>query len=142
MNWEIVGIFLKLPELAFKLCERPKITIEAKDFYYHNTNEPDGLLVVLTSCPSRYHARLAFSNIGRRLTTVRRITVLINKELELPASDFNQIRLEPGECGEEIIVFPVENNDALSQGVFEIQAVDAFGKKYKCRGQFPPTRDA
>ena len=128
----------KLPDFLSKLCERPKIMIEAKEFHYDLFgSEPNDSLVVITPNPSRYYARLAFSNIGRRLTTIRQINVLINGELELSASAFVPIRLEPGEFSEKVMNFPVERKDALARGTFKMQVFDAFGKRFGYKGQFP-----
>ena len=137
--WELVtSIVLKLGEFIFKFGERPKVSIEANEFHYDCLNDNnDSSIVVITPYPSRYYANLVFSNVGRRLTTIKQITVLINGELKLPPSTFEPIRLEPGESCEEFVTFPVPESSALTQGTFEIKVVDAFGNKFKCNGHFP-----
>ena len=82
---EVLSAVIKLVELVFKFGERPKVSIKANEFHYDCLNDDtDSSVVVITPYPSRYYANLAFSNVGRRLTTIKQITVLINGELELP----------------------------------------------------------
>lgn len=137
--WEIItSISLKLLDLVHKLGERPKIDIEVNEFEFGWVeNEPDSILVFISPHPSRYFARLAFSNIGKRLTTIKEIVVLVNGKLKLSPSAFEPIRLEPGEFCEKAVIFPVERSSALTQGTFEINVFDTFGKRFRYKGRFP-----
>jgi len=135
----LASLFLnKLPDFFSKLFEKPKIKIGVKEFHYDLLeNEPGDSIVVISPYPSMYYTRLTFSNIGRRLTTIIDIRVVINRKMELSASAFEPIRLEPGEFFERVVIFPVKRDEALHLGTFEIKVLDTFGKSFKYKGQFP-----
>jgi hypothetical protein len=137
----LASLFLnKLPDFFSKLFEKPKIKIGVKEFHYDLfENKLNDSIVVIGPYTSVYYTRLTFSNIGRRLTTITDVRVVINNKMELFSSAFNPIRLEPGEFFERVVIFPVKRDEALNLGTFEIKVLDSFGKIFRCVGQFPLT---
>jgi len=98
-------------------------------------NDPDSILVVISPYPGRYYAEVEFSHRGKS-TTIKQLKLIINNELTLEAAGFNPVKLEHGDYRKETLNFPVEENHAITQGTFEIQAFDGFGKSYRCKGLF------
>lgn len=99
-------------------------------------NDPDSEVVFISPYPSRYYAEVEFSHRGKS-TTIRNLTLIIDRRLKLEAAGFSPLKLEHGDYHEKILSFPVEENLAVEEGTFEIQAVDAFDKVYRCKGSFP-----
>lgn len=138
--WEILANFFlnKLPDFLQRLWEKPKIKIEVKRFNYSLLeNKPGDSILVLSPHPSSYYLELSLSNLGRRKTTIVKIRALINNQIELVPSDFRPIPLGPGECFKEVIIFPVEEQKAISQGPFELKVFEVFGKIFRFKGEFP-----
>jgi hypothetical protein len=136
--WEsITGIALRMLDVIRKHCERPKIHIQTKEFHYdHLENDPDSSVVLVAPYPSRYYAKIVLSNIGGRLTTTREIVVIV-KGRRYPSTS-EPLRIEPGGLCEMAVIFPVDKRDALTQGPFEIHVIDAFSRRFKSKGHFPP----
>jgi hypothetical protein len=59
----------------------------------------------------------------------------------LDATSFNPLKLEQGDFQKQVVSFPVEENSAIKEGTFEVEAVDGFNKVHRCKGHFP-ARDA
>jgi len=139
--WEIVAsVSVRLLDLVYKLIQKPRIKLRVKELQYDSEqNEPNSSIVSITPYPSCYYARIEFSNIGGKLTTIKEITLIVDGKLKLPQSKSRPkpFKLEPGGFQEEIVIFPVERGVALKEGLFEIQAIDAFETKFKGKGRFP-----
>ena len=137
--WEIVAsVFLRLLDLVYKLIQRPRIKVRVKELYYDNVqNEPNSHIAFITPYPSRYYARIEFSNIGGKLTTIKEIILIVDGKLKLPQFESKPFKLEPGGFQEEIAIFPVERDVALKEGLFELQAIDVFETEFKGKGRFP-----
>lgn len=136
--WNILAsVLLKLPDLLFRLADRTKIRISLKRLEYDLIrNEPDSEVVFISPYPSRYYAEVGFSHRGKA-TTIRNLTLVIDRKLRLEAAGFSPLKLEHGDYHELIVIFPVEESATVGEGNFEIQALDPFGKVYKCKGRFP-----
>jgi hypothetical protein len=133
--WDTVANVLL--SIFSRWADRPVVRINVKHLEYDLVrNDPDSILVVITPYPSRYYARVEFSHRGKA-TTVKQLRLIINNELNIEAAGFNPIKLEHGDYHEAPVSFPVEENHAIKQGIFEIQAFDGFDKLYKCKGVFP-----
>lgn len=133
--WDtIANIFLNIYS---KWADRPVTKINVKHLEYDLVrNDPDSVLVIISPYPSRYHAEVEFSHRGKS-TTIKQLKLIINNELSLEAAGFNPVKLEHGDYHKGTLSFPVEENHAIMQGTFEIQAFDPFGKIYRCKGLFP-----
>ncbi len=120
-----------------KWADRPVVRINVKHLEYDLVrNEPDSVLVVISPYPSRYHVEVEFSHRGKP-TTIKQLKLIINNELSVDAVSFNPVKLEHGDYHKEVLSFPIEENHAIKQGTFEIQAFNGFGKSYRCKGLFP-----
>ena len=100
-------------------------------------NDPDSILVRITPSPSRYYAEVEFSHHGKA-TTIKSLTLVVDGKLSLEAEGFGKLRLEHGDYCEKVIIFPVKESLAVSEGTFEVKAVATFDKvvcRYK--GRFP-----
>ena len=118
-------------------ADRPLVRINVNHLEYDLVrNDPDSVLVVISPYPSRYHAEVEFSHRGKS-TTVKQFKLIINNELSIEAAGFSPVKLEHGDYRKETLSFPIEESQAIMQGTFEIQAFDAFGKSYRCKGLFP-----
>ena len=99
-------------------------------------NDPDSNVVFVDPYPSRYYARLGISHSGKP-TTIKSLVLVIGRELELEAKHFDPLKFEHGDYREMVVVFPVNENMAVREGSFELQATDTFDKIYRFRGRFP-----
>ncbi len=137
--WQIVvSIFPKLLDLAYKIIQRPRIKVRVKELQYDNIEDkPDSPIAIIAVHPSRYYARIEFSNTGGKTTTIKEIILIIDGKLELPQSESKPFKLEPGGFQKEIAIFPVKSEIALKEGLFEVQAIDVFETKSKDKGRFP-----
>lgn len=137
--WQIVvSIFPRLLDLTYKLIQRPRIKVRVKELHYDNMqNEPNSSFVFVTPYPSRYYARIEFSNTGGKLTTIKEIVLIVDGKLKLPQSASKPFKLEPGGFQEEMVIFPVKSEIALKEGLFELQAIDVLETKFKGKGRFP-----
>ena len=130
----VVNIFLSMYS---RWADRSVVRIRVKRLEYDLIrNDPDSELVFISPYPSRYYAEVEFSHRGKT-TTIRNLTLTIDDRLSLKAAGFNPLKLEHGDYHEKILSFPVEENLAVKEGTFEIQAADAFDKVYRCKGRFP-----
>lgn len=136
--WDTVAnVFLNIYS---RWADRPVVSVNVKRLQYDLIhNEPDSVLVVITPYPSRYYAEVEFSHRGKA-TTIKDVMLVINSNLKLDATGFNPLKLVHGDYHEEALSFPVGENSAVTEGTFEIQAIDGFNKVYKCRGHFPTNR--
>ena len=137
--WQIIAsVFPRLLDLVYKLIQRPRIKVRVKELHYGNVqNEPNSSIVFITPYPSHYYARIEFSNVGGKLTTIKEVILIIDGKLKLPQSESKPFKLEPGGFQKEIAIFPVKSEIALKEGLFEIQAIDVFETKSKDKGRFP-----
>jgi len=118
-------------------ADRPVVRINVKHLEYDLVrNDPDSVLVVISPYPSRYYAEVEFSHRGKT-TTIKQLKLIINSELNIEATGFSPIKLEHGDYRKEPLSFPIEENLAIREGTFQIQAFDPFDKVYRCRGLFP-----
>lgn len=130
----VVNVFLNVYS---RWVDRPVVRIRVKRLQYDLIrNDPDSEVVFISPYPSRYYAEVEFSHRGKS-TTIRNLTLIIDRRLKLEAAGFSPLKLEHGDYYEKILSFPVEENLAVEEGTFEIQAVDAFDKVYRCKGSFP-----
>ncbi|HQA59179.1 MAG TPA: hypothetical protein PK033_15065 [Acetivibrio sp.] len=134
----ISTVFGKVIEELHKCLIRSKLHIEVTYFRYSLIkNEPGSIFVYITPYPSRYIVALSLSNIGEKTTTIKQISAIINKELELDCPVFKPIRLEPGDFKKSNLIFPIEEQKAITEGTFEIVVIDVYGRAFKCSGKFP-----
>lgn len=118
-------------------ADRPVVSINVKHLEYDLLrDDPDSVLVIISPYPSRYHAEVEFSHRGKS-TTVKQLKLVINNELNIEAVGFSPVKLEHGDYRRETLSFPIEENLAITEGTFQIQAFDSFGKVYRCKGIFP-----
>lgn len=100
-------------------------------------NDPNSILVRITPSPSRYYAEVEFSHHGKA-TTIKSLSLVVDGKLSLEAEGFGTLKLEHGDYYKKSVVFPVEEKAAITEGDFEIRAIDAFDKViHRCRGRFP-----
>jgi len=99
-------------------------------------NDPYDIVVFINPYPSRYYAEVEFSHRGKAIT-IKELKLIIDNNLKLDAPEFSPLKLEHGDYHETIMIFPVQENQAIKEGTFEIRAVDGFNKVYQCKGQFP-----
>ena len=131
--WQIVASILpKLLDLAYKIIQRPRIKVRVKELHYDNVEyKPESPIAVIAVHPSRYYARIEFSNVGGKLTTIKEVILIVDGKLELPQHEFKPLKMEPGGFQKKIAIFPVRSEIALREGLFEVQAVDVFERKSK-----------
>ena len=130
----ISTVFGKVIEELHKCLIRSKLHLEVTYFRYNLIKED---IPIVSPYPSSYIVDLSLSNIGEKATTIKQISAIINKELELDCADFKPIRLEPGDFNKSNLVFPVEKQKAIREGTFEIVVIDVYGRTFKCSGKFP-----
>jgi len=137
--WEILAsVALKLPDLILGLTGRTKVKIRVTHLKYQQIrNDPDSPIVIISPySPSQYYAKLGFSHRGKP-TTVRDLMLTIDRGHRLRAAGFKPLKLQHGDYHEVVVIFPIEENLAVTQGDFEIQAVDTFDNVHRCEGCFP-----
>lgn len=137
--WQIAAsVFPRLLDLVYKLIQRPRIKVRVKELHYDNVEDKrDGPIGLVALHPSRYYARIEFSNVGGKLTTIKEVILIVDGKSELPQSESKPFKLEPGGFQKEIAIFPVKSEIALKEGLFEVQAIDVFETKFKGKGRFP-----
>jgi hypothetical protein len=130
----VANVFLNI---FSRWADRPIVRVNVKHLEYDLIrNDPDSALVIISPYPSRYYAEVEFSHRGKS-TTIKQLKLIINNELSIEAAGFSPIKLEHGDYRKEIMSFPIEESQVITQGTFEIQAFDAFGKLYRRKGFFP-----
>ncbi len=130
----LVNIFLNL---FTRWADRPVVRISVKRLKYDLIrNDPDSEVVLISPWPSRYYAKVGFSHHGKA-TTIKSLTLITDRRLRLEVAGFSPLKLEQGDYYEKVVVFPVEEKVVITEGAFEIQAIDAFDKVHRCRGCFP-----
>lgn len=118
-------------------ADRPVVSMKIKRLQYDLIrNEYDSVLVVITPYPSRYYAEIEFAHRGKP-TTIKGLTLIVDNRIKIGATGFSPLKLEPGDYHKEVTSFPISETSAVSEGTFEIQAVDGLNKVYKCSGRFP-----
>ena len=119
-------------------ADRLVVRINVKHLEYNLVrNDPDSVLVRISPSPSRYYAEVDFSHRGKA-TTIKSLTLVVDGKLSLEAEGFGTLKLEHGGYYNKSVVFPVEEKTAITEGDFEIRAIDAFDKViHRCRGRFP-----
>jgi len=95
----------------------------------------DDVIFVITPCPSRYRLKMGISNTGN-VTTIEELKLIICEEI-LSSNEFEPLKLERGDYKVINTIFPVDENRAFAGGNYEIQAIYAFNKLCKTKGQFP-----
>lgn len=135
--WEmLVTVLVKLPDWFSKLADRTVVRIKMNYFKYELfQNDADSSVVVITAYPSRYHLKLGFANSGNT-TTIQELRLIINSQILSP-SIFEPLKLEHGDYKTTDAIFPVDETQAIDKGTYEIQAIYAFNKVCKSKGQFP-----
>jgi kynurenine formamidase len=134
--WDtIANIFLNIYS---RWADRPVVRIKVERLSYDLIQSDAGsIVVVITPNPSRYYSEIEFAHRGKA-TTIKGLTLIIDNALELEATGFSPLKLEHGDYRKMVVIFPVDEDLAIKQGNFEIQAVDAFDKVVRrCRGRFP-----
>jgi len=133
----ISALLGKLGDKLFNRLTKTKLTVEVTYFRYSLIKNEPGDILIVSHYPSSYIVDLSLANIGEKATTIKQISAIINKELELDCADFKPIRLEPGDFNKSNLVFPVEKQKAIREGTFEIVVIDVYGRTFKCSGKFP-----
>jgi len=117
--------------------DRSVVKVNVKHLEYDLVrNDPNSVLVVISSYPSSYYTEVELSHRGKT-TTIKQLMLIINNELRMNTANFTPIKLEHGDYHKETVIFPVEENLAIREGTFEMQAFDSFNKIYRCKGLFP-----
>lgn len=130
------GLVLRLLDLIVgKLTGGPKVQVQIRML------SCDFLDDVITPWPSRYFVEADFSNAGNTLTTITSISLVIEGVLKLSRSNFKPLELKAGGFQRVRFVFPVEKERAITEGRFELVALDTFGKEIKVRGSYPLSKE-
>ena len=124
-------------ELLFKLWEFllanlwPPLVLEVERFYFQDVSaRPNDIVVVCSSHPRRYYAKLSLTNRTGKPAYVKSIALRawagkVRKEAHLP----NPLRLESNEFKKHDVVFPLGENEKPMTGEFNIEITPSVGRK-------------
>lgn len=131
----IAGLIL---HFTIKLFTKRRTHLSIKYLKYELIDDdPYSQIVILTLHPSRYYSKLEFGHRGST-TTIKTLKLIINGKYDLITKSFESLTLEDGSYEKANVVFPVDQDEAVEKGTFEIQAFDSFDKKAaKAKGKFP-----
>jgi hypothetical protein len=101
-------ISIKILEFLFKLLPkiRSSVAVEVNSFRYSSIE--DSPVIIITPYPSRYWADLQLTNRTNSIVFIKDISVTINNTRHYKQAQCkDKIRLEPHECADYSIIFPV-----------------------------------
>ena len=120
---------------------RPPIHVEVLYFRFQEfRSNSDSSLIVRTTSPRRYHAKLALTNRSDRVVFIKATSVTIDEEKNYPQEngDGNGIRFDPHELKTCTLIFPVNEDDHPREaGQFCVEIVPTKGRSTTACGTFP-----
>ena len=132
------GFFLNLLRFIYQMLPSlAVIKVEIKSLEYNSIrNDPHSPVVLITPNPNRYHLKARVSHLRGRKTTIRGASLTLNDMLILNIEEFQSFTLQSGELKEVDLIFPVDEDDAIKAGNFNVEFLDVYGKNFKTKGSF------
>ncbi|MFH1616779.1 MAG: hypothetical protein ABIG61_17065 [Planctomycetota bacterium] len=136
--WDVL---IKSLELIFKSFSklRPSVVVEVNCFRYSLIeNNPDSSVIIIDPPPSRYWAKLQLTNRTNSIIYIKDILVNINNSrLYNQIQHKDKIRLEPHECVDYSIIFPVPyDENPEKNGTYSLKVIPTTGRATCITGDF------
>lgn len=128
--WDIP---IKILEFLFKVLPkiRSSVAVEVNSFRYSSIEDsPASSVIIITPYPSRYWAELQLTNRTNSIIYIKDILVTINNSRRYKQAQCkDKIRLEPHECADYSIIFPVLLDESPERsGTYSLKVIPTTGR--------------